>query len=88
MAMPGDAMDNMAVMAMDDMPCCPKERPDKPDCSKGCPLMALCLAKVATGLLGVIGMPARVAVIDGPAWAVTASFDSVSQGPPSEPPRS
>ncbi|TXN25167.1 hypothetical protein [Methylobacterium sp. WL9] len=79
MAMPDDAMD--------DMPCCPKERPDLPDCSKACPLMALCLAKVATGLPGGFGMPVRLAVVEGTVWVVTASFESLSQGPPSEPPR-
>ncbi|WP_238231261.1 hypothetical protein [Methylobacterium thuringiense] len=86
-AMPDEAMEDMAGMAMDDMPCCPKERSDLPDCSKDCPLMALCLAKVVTGLPGVPGMPSRVAVIQGASWAVTASFDSLSHGPPSEPPR-
>jgi hypothetical protein len=84
MAMPDEVMDDMA---MDDMACCPKERPDMPDCSKGCPMMALCLAKVATGLPVAVGLPGRVAVIEGPARAVTASFDSLSQGPPTEPPR-
>nr|WP_210348569.1 hypothetical protein [Methylobacterium sp. SD274] len=87
MAMPDEAMDDMAGMAMDEMPCCPKERPGMPDCSKGCPLMALCLAKVATGLPVAVGLPGRVAGVEGPAWAVTASFDSLSQGPPTEPPR-
>jgi len=90
-AVQGHAMavpdDDMAGMAMDEMPCCPKERPDMPDCSKGCPLMALCLAKVATGLPGALGLPGRVAVVAGAVWAITASFDSLSQGPPSEPPR-
>nr|WP_276081743.1 hypothetical protein [Methylobacterium sp. GC_Met_2] len=87
MAMPDEAMDDMAGMAMDEMPCCPKERPDLPDCSKGCPLMALCLAKVATGLPVTVGLPGRVAGVEGPIWGVTASFDSLSQGPPTEPPR-
>ena len=87
MAIPGEAVDDMAGMVMDDMPCCPKEQPDMPDCSKACPLMALCLAKVATGLSEGLGMPARLAVVDGVVWAVTASFDSLSQGPPTEPPR-
>ncbi|MBX9933465.1 MAG: hypothetical protein K2Y56_18385 [Methylobacterium sp.] len=84
MAMPDEPMDGMA---MDDMPCCPKEQPEMPDCSKGCPLMALCLAKVATGLPGALGLPARVSLVEGSAWSVTASFDSLSQGPPTEPPR-
>ncbi len=87
MAMPDNALDEMAEMAMDEMPCCPKEQPDMPDCSKGCPLMALCLAKVATGLPVALGLPGRVAVVEGPTWGVTASFDSLSQGPPTEPPR-
>ncbi|MFD1280153.1 hypothetical protein [Methylobacterium goesingense] len=87
MAMSDEAMDDMAGMAMDEMPCCPKERPDMPDCSKGCPLMALCLAKVASGLPAALGLPGRVASFVGPAWGVTASFDSLSQGPPTEPPR-
>ncbi|POR41072.1 hypothetical protein [Methylobacterium sp. V23] len=79
MAMPDEAMD--------EMPCCPKERLNMPDCSKGCPLMALCLAKVATGLPVAVGLPGRVAGVEGPTWGVTASFDSLSQGPPTEPPR-
>ena len=44
-------------MAMDDMPCCPNEKPAMPDCSKGCPLMALCLAKVTTRLPAGLGLP-------------------------------
>lgn len=88
MAMPDEAMDDVAGMAMDDMPCCPKARPDLPDCSKGCPLMALCLAKVATGLPGGLRLPSRVAVAAGTAWVVAVAFDSVSQGPSPEPPRS
>jgi hypothetical protein len=87
MAISDEAMDDMAGMAMDEMPCCPKEQPGMPDCSKGCPLMALCLAKVATDLPGGLGMPVRVAVVEGTVWFVTTSFDSLSQGPPTEPPR-
>jgi hypothetical protein len=38
-----------ASMAMKgDMPCCPDEVPG-PDCSKDCPLMALCMAKLIQG---------------------------------------
>ncbi|WP_147076159.1 hypothetical protein [Methylobacterium haplocladii] len=87
MAMPDEAMDDMAGMAMDEMPCCPKERQDMPDCSKDCPLMALCLAKVAAGLPVAVGLPGRVADVEGQTWGVTASFDSLAQGPPTEPPR-
>jgi hypothetical protein len=40
----GDAIatDSVAADASDQMPCCPK--PALPDCSKDCPLMALCVA--------------------------------------------
>lgn len=86
-AMPDEAMDGMAEMAMQDMPCCPKEQPDTPDCSKSCPLKALCLAKVVTDLPGSLGVPRRLSVVAGTAWPVIASFYSLSQGPPSEPPR-
>lgn len=82
-----EGMNDLAGMAMDDMPCCPHEDPVTPDCSKGCPLMALCLAKVATGLPGGLGLPSRAAIIQGTAWSGTVSFDSLSQGPPTEPPR-
>lgn len=92
-AMPDGTMDDMAAgdragMAMDGMPCCPHETPAMPDCSKGCPLMALCLAKVASGLPAGAGLPMRVAVTAGVTWAVTASFDSLARDPPPEPPRS
>ncbi|WP_375462517.1 hypothetical protein [uncultured Methylobacterium sp.] len=88
MAAPDESIGTMAGMAMDVMPCCPHEEPAMPDCSKGCPLMALCLAKVALGLPGGIGLPARVAVVQGAAWAITASFDSLAPRPLPEPPRS
>jgi hypothetical protein len=78
----------MPDMVMDDMPCCPHETPVMPDCSKSCPLMALCLAKVASGLPSGIGLPVRVAVVEGPTWGGDISFASLAQAPPAEPPRS
>jgi hypothetical protein len=88
MAMANGDMDGMAAMAMDDMPCCPQKSPSMPDCSEGCPLMALCLAKVATRLPDGLRLPVRIAVLQGMTWAVTASFDSVAPRPLPEPPRS
>ncbi|WP_375453669.1 hypothetical protein [uncultured Methylobacterium sp.] len=79
---------DMAGMAMDAMPCCPHETPAMPDCAKGCPLMALCLAKVAARLPGAVGLPTRAAVVQGTRWDGAASFRSLAQAPPSEPPRS
>ncbi|WP_431310985.1 hypothetical protein [Methylobacterium nigriterrae] len=82
------ATSDMAGMAMDDMPCCPHETPTMPDCSKGCPLMALCLAKVVSGLPSGIGLPVRVAIVEGVLWIGDVPFDSLAQAPPPEPPRS
>lgn len=82
------SMKDMAGMAIDNMPCCPHETPEMPDCSKGCPLMALCLAKVASELPNGIGLPVRLAVVEGPTWGGDTSFASLAQAPPAEPPRS
>lgn len=89
-AMQAHAMQDgdMAGMAMDAMPCCPHETPAMPDCAKGCPLMALCLAKVAARLPGAVGLPTRAAVVQSTRWDGAASFHSLAQAPPSEPPRS
>lgn len=89
-AMQAHAMQDgdMAGMAVDAMPCCPHETPAMPDCAKGCPLMALCLAKVAARLPGAVGLPTRAAVVQGTRWDGAASFRSLAQAPPSEPPRS
>ncbi|MGV7029680.1 hypothetical protein [Methylobacterium symbioticum] len=89
-AMP--AMDHadmdMASMDMDDMPCCPPEKAGKPDCAKsGCPLMALCLASVASLLPAAVPVPAPVATRATPAWPDLASFASVHGPPLPEPPR-
>lgn len=89
-AMP--AMDHagidMASMDMDDMPCCPPEKAEKPDCAKaGCPLMALCLASVVSLLPSAIRVPAPVATRAPLAWPDLASFASVHGPPLPEPPR-
>ena len=89
---PMPAMDHagmdMGGMNMDDMPCCPPEKADKPDCAKaGCPLMALCLASVASLLPIAITIAAPSATRAAPAWPDTASFDSLHGPPLPEPPR-
>ena len=86
-AMAGMDADDMAGMATDDMPCCPHEKPAMPDCSKGCPLMALCLAKVVPGLPSGAGLPVPVSHAAEVAWGGDAPFASLAQAPPSEPPR-
>ncbi|QGY03175.1 hypothetical protein MMSR116_15745 [Methylobacterium mesophilicum SR1.6/6] len=78
---------DMAGMDMDDMPCCPKSDAAKPDCAKGCPLMALCLASVASLLPGTEPVPVPVAVHADVTWPDPAAFASVHGSPLPEPPR-
>ncbi|WP_156398855.1 hypothetical protein [Methylobacterium sp. Leaf469] len=80
----GMGMSSMAAMAMDDMPCCPKE---KPDCTKGCPLMALCLASVASLMLTAVAVPARGSIRATLSWPASTTFASVHGTPLPEPPR-
>jgi hypothetical protein len=77
----------MAGMDMDDMPCCPHEKAAKPDCTKGCPLMALCLATVASLLPAAIVLPSPVGTRASMTWPAPASLGSVHGTPFPEPPR-
>lgn len=73
---------------MADMPCCPPGKVAKPDCAKaGCPLLALCLASVASLLPTAASVPAPVATRTSRVWPDAASFASVSGRPLPEPPR-
>ncbi len=72
-------------MGMDDMPCCPKT--PKPDCTGHCPLMALCLASMASLVPAAIPVPVPVATRTSPSWPAPATFASLSGGPSPEPPR-
>ena len=78
---------DMAGMDMDDMPCCPKPAAAKPDCAKGCPLMALCLASVASLLPAAVPVPLPVATRASASWPTPATFTSVHGTPYPEPPR-
>lgn len=87
LAMDHAGMD-VAGMDMDDMPCCPPEKAAKPDCTKAdCPLMALCLASVASLLPVAVLVPAPVATRTSRAWPAAASFASLHGPPLPEPPR-
>lgn len=81
-----------AGMDMDDMPCCPKagagtDESHKPDCAKGCPLMALCLANVASLLPLAVSVPVPVATRASVSWPEPATSASVHGTPLPEPPR-
>lgn len=77
----------MAGMDMDDMPCCPHEKTAQPDCAKGCPLLALCLATVASLLPAAIILPTPVGTRASVTWPAAASLASVHGTPLPEPPR-
>jgi hypothetical protein len=83
----GDAIAAGSVIAdaADEMPCCPS-KPALPDCSKDCPLMALCgtapLHFVSqTGLI----VPVTFASIVFPRGH--SAFVSIAQSPPRRPPK-
>lgn len=86
-----------AGMAMDAMPCCPKmgmgkrgideTEAEEGDCAKGCPLMALCLASVASLLPAALSVPVPVATRASLSWPDPATFASVHGPPLPEPPR-
>lgn len=81
------ASDGMAGMAMDDMPCCPKAEAAKPDCAKGCPLMALCLASIVSLPPVAVVMPVPAATRTSLSWPEPGAFPSWSGPPLPEPPR-
>ncbi|KST60013.1 hypothetical protein AO398_03825 [Methylobacterium sp. GXS13] len=89
------ALDHAAMAGMDvgdtdmaGMPCCPPGKAAKPDCAKaGCPLLALCLASIASLPPTAASVPAPVATRTGRAWPDAASFANVYGPPLPEPPR-
>jgi hypothetical protein len=79
------ALDNGAAVALNDMPCCPSE-PSQPDCSKDCPLMALCVTAPLyfvsqTGLIVPFAIAGVVSPSDPP------DLVSVAYAPPRKPPK-
>ncbi|MFY9293446.1 MAG: hypothetical protein WAP03_22505 [Methylorubrum rhodinum] len=83
----GAASVDIADMGMDDMPCCPKAEAAKPDCAKGCPLMALCLASVASLPPAALPVPVPVPTRASMTWPEPTTFASVHGTPLPEPPR-
>jgi hypothetical protein len=79
------AAGSVGAEAMDDMPCCPG-KPSLPDCSKDCPLMALCVTASLhfapqTGLT----VPRTIASIIFP--GDFPELASVADAPPRRPPK-
>jgi hypothetical protein len=83
----GDAVAAGSVIAdaADDMPCCPS-KPALPDCSKDCPLMALCVTAPIhfVSQTGLIVPVTFVAVVFSGA---RSDLVSIAQPPPRRPPK-
>jgi hypothetical protein len=84
-SMSGAAVDTDIADAVDDMPCCPG-KPALPDCSKDCPLMALCVTApihfvAQTGLI----FPDTFVTVVFP--GAHSDLVSIAQAPPRRPPK-
>ena len=84
-AMSGAAVDTVIEDAAPDMPCCPN-KPSLPDCSKDCPLMALCVTAPLhfasqTGLMAPLTFAGIVFPGD------QSDLVSVADAPPRKPPK-
>ncbi|KOX47983.1 hypothetical protein ADL19_21500 [Streptomyces purpurogeneiscleroticus] len=87
-AMRSEDQAGLVGMDMAEMPCCPSEKTASPDCAKaGCPLLALCLAGIASLPPASVSIPAPLATRTIRAWPDAASFASVHGPPLPEPPR-
>jgi len=83
--MSGAAVDTDIADAVDDMPCCPG-KPALPDCSKDCPLMALCVTApihfvAQNGLI----FPVTFVTVVFP--GAHSDLVSIAQAPPRRPPK-
>jgi hypothetical protein len=79
------AGDTATADAMDHMPCCPGE-PSLPDCSKDCPLMALCVtAPLHFASQTGLAVPLTVESIMLP--GASPKLASVADAPPRRPPK-
>ena len=83
--MSGSADDTVIADSAGDMPCCPS-KPALPDCSKDCPLMALCVtAPIHFVSQTALTVPLTFVTVIFPG----AHFDlvSIAQTPPRKPPK-
>jgi hypothetical protein len=79
------ASDSATADAMDKMPCCPGKA-SLPDCSKDCPLMALCVtAPLHFASQADLPVPLAIASIMLP--GVSPELASVADAPPRRPPK-
>jgi hypothetical protein len=83
----GNAMaaDDVAAGATDDMPCCPS-KPALPDCSKDCPLMALCVT-APIHFVSQTGLTIPLTFVTVIFPSAHSDLVSIAQAPPRKPPK-
>ena len=84
MAMSGSAVDTVVADAAD-MPCCPS-KPALPDCSKDCPLMALCVTAPIHFVLQT-GLTVPLTFVTVVFSGARSDLVSIAQAPPRKPPK-
>jgi hypothetical protein len=84
-AMSSSVVDTVIADPATDMPCCPS-KPVLPDCSKDCPLMALCVtAPVHFVSQTSLTVPLTFVTVVFP--AAHSDLVSIAQAPPRKPPK-
>src|SRR5215831_8381350 len=84
-AMSGSTADSVAADAADDMPCCPS-KPALPDCSKDCPLMALCVT-APIHFASQMGLTVPLTFVTVVFPGAYSDLVSIAQAPPRKPPK-
>jgi len=82
--MSGSAGDTVIADAAGDMPCCPS-KPALPDCSKDCPLMALCVVPIHFVSQTGLTVPLTFVTVVFP--GAHPDLVSIAQAPPRKPPK-
>jgi hypothetical protein len=84
-AMSGSAVDTGIADAAADMPCCPS-KPALPDCSKDCPLMALCVT-APVQCVSQTGLTVPLTFVTVVFSSAHSDLVSIAQAPPRKPPK-
>jgi hypothetical protein len=79
------AAGSMVADAMDEMPCCPG-KPSQPDCSKDCPLMALCVTWPLY-FASQIGLTIPVVIVSMVLPSAQPDLAGIADAPPRKPPK-
>ena len=83
--MSGSAGDTVIADAAGDMPCCPS-KPALPDCSKDCPLMALCVTPLIH-FVSQTGLTVPLTFVTVVFPGAHPDLVSIAQAPPRKPPK-